>query len=89
MKRTLCNISIIAIAISTSALASSTQTTQDWNKHQGNYLGIRLGYNLVSASFYKYTTSAHAVSEELMGGHLFTPNWGFEIGVGSYFSGMA
>jgi len=66
----------------------SRQSTGMWSQHQGTYLGILLGFNLNKFNFYNLNTQFHTVTQELFLGHLFTPNWGLEGEVGSYFSGL-
>jgi len=70
----------------------ATSSTTGWNKYVGTYLGYTLGYNTMEFTVKLPNgdsfQSHHAVSQELIGGYMITPNIGVEFGVGSVVSSL-
>jgi hypothetical protein len=71
----------------------ATNSTVDWSKHVGSYLGYTMGYNTMEFTLIipvsgQSLQSHHAFSQELIGGYMKTPNYGVEFGVGSVVSSL-
>ena len=81
-----------ALLISCATSFGATNSTADWNKHAGSYLGYTLGYNTMEFTVElpggQSFQSHNAFSQELIGGYMKTPNFGVEFGVGSVMSSL-
>ena len=83
MKKTMLSSTIfLLLGCATSFCATSMNS--GWNEHVGSYLGYTMGYNTIDFTVTipggdKSFQSHHAVSQELIGGYMKTPNFGVEL----------
>lgn len=92
MKKTMLS-STISLLLGCATSFCATSMNSGWNEHVGSYLGYTMGYNTIDFTVTipggdKSFQSHHAVSQELIGGYMKTPNFGVEFGVGSIVSSL-
>lgn len=80
-------VSAVSFAGDSSDENTAPRGDDPWNLHSGTYIGALLGFNANKIHFYNLTTQSKTITQELLGGYLFSPYFGAELAAGSYFSG--